>query len=96
MVWGPCSEGCQALPGVGQTRMDPVPSQPVLCLLPQKPSSGSLPLPPGHSRNWKRRSGVTGLSRWVPQSLSNPLGAEGVRVLRLNTSLPLYRLSCLP
>lgn len=28
--------------------------------LPQKPSSGSPPLPPGHSRSWKRRSGATG------------------------------------
>ena len=58
--------------------MDPIPSQPALCLPPQRPSSGSPPLPPGRSRSWKRRSGVTGLSRWVLQGLSILLGAEGV------------------
>lgn len=81
-AWSPCHERCQppdpkvwARPGL---TLSP-PSLPSASL-PQKPSSGSPPLPPGRSQSWRRRSGATGLSRWVSKSPGNLLG-EGFGAL---------------
>lgn len=69
--------GLSGPPRSGPGQAAPCSSQLALCLPPQKPSSGSPPLPPGRSQSWKRRSGVIGLSRWVLQGLSNLLWDRG-------------------
>lgn len=80
---------------MGQARLDPVPSQPALCLPPQKLSSGSPPLPPGRLRSWKKKSGVTGLSRWVLQGLSSSLWGRGSKGLGVGDFIAHFTRACL-